>query len=69
MSWALEKDGCESEFIVGHFENRICMFAQAKFESRFGSLDVFFQIYPLILTLHANFGYQDVSKGQKITTQ
>ena len=31
-------DGCESEFIVGHFENRICMFVQAKFERRFGSI-------------------------------
>ena len=35
MYWELEKDGCESEFIVGSFENRICMYAQVKFESRF----------------------------------
>ena len=55
VSWELEKDGCESVFVVGNFENLICMFALAKFESRFGSLDVLFQIYPLTLTLHANF--------------
>ena len=24
MYWELEKDGCESEFTVGSFENRIC---------------------------------------------
>ena len=47
----LEKDGCESEFIVGHFENRICMFAhRVKFWIRFG-VNNFCQIYPLILTL------------------
>ena len=25
--WESENDGCESEFIVDHFENRICMCA------------------------------------------
>ena len=33
----LENDGCECEFIVGHFENGICMCSQVRFESRFGS--------------------------------
>ena len=37
----LENDGCESEFIVGHFENRICMCSQVRFESRFGSIHSF----------------------------
>ena len=25
MYWELEKDGCESEFIVGSFDNRMCV--------------------------------------------
>ena len=31
--WELKKHGCESEFIVGSFENRICMYAQVKFDT------------------------------------
>ena len=33
VPWELENDGCESEFIVGSFDNRICVCAQVKFES------------------------------------
>ena len=33
--WELENDGCESDFIVSHFENRIYMHAHVNFESRF----------------------------------
>ena len=25
VPWELENDGCESEFIVGSFDNRICV--------------------------------------------
>ena len=41
MSWELEKDGCESEFVVGSIENRICMCAHVKFWSRFCAIYLF----------------------------
>ena len=64
LSCELEKDGCGSEFIVGSFENRLCM-------SNFGVdfARYIFQIYPLILSLHAYIGYQNVRTDNTTTLQ
>ena len=52
MSWELETDGCESEFIEGHFENRILNVCSNRIRESIWR-NILFQIYPLLFTLHA----------------
>ncbi len=66
MYWEFEKDGCESEFIVGSFDkSHLYVCSRQILESIFR--DMIFKIYPLLFNLHAFILYKNVRKHNTIT--
>ena len=55
----MENDGCESEIIVGHYENLIYICVDEDSENQFDDICVF-QVYQLIFKLCAQIVYQNV---------
>ena len=55
----MENDGCESEIIVGHYENIIYICVDEDSETQFNDI-CFFQVYQLIFKLYAQIVYQNM---------